>query len=206
MSISPTRLIIARHGNTFRAGETPTRVGARTDLPLTDEGENQALRLGHHFKAQGILPDLVHTSTLRRTIDTARLACLALGCTAPHEQAAFLNEIDYGPDENKPEPDVVARHGEAAMREWDTHGVMPSEWSPRPTEILLSWKNFLATCAAQQKGKTILAVTSNGIARFALTLSVREQDFPLKLSTGAYGILDYDGAIWRASGWNIKPS
>jgi 2,3-bisphosphoglycerate-dependent phosphoglycerate mutase len=29
--------VIVRHGNTFRAGETPTRVGARTDLPLVEE-------------------------------------------------------------------------------------------------------------------------------------------------------------------------
>ena len=29
--------MIVRHGNTFRAGETPTRVGARTDLPLVEE-------------------------------------------------------------------------------------------------------------------------------------------------------------------------
>ena len=28
-----TRLIIARHGNTFEKGQTPTRVGGRTDLP-----------------------------------------------------------------------------------------------------------------------------------------------------------------------------
>ena len=31
------KLVIVRHGNTFRAGETPTRVGARTDLPLVEE-------------------------------------------------------------------------------------------------------------------------------------------------------------------------
>ena len=31
--------MIVRHGNTFRAGETPTRVGARTDLPLVERNE-----------------------------------------------------------------------------------------------------------------------------------------------------------------------
>ena len=32
------RLILARHGNTFEAGETPVWVGAREDLPLTARG------------------------------------------------------------------------------------------------------------------------------------------------------------------------
>ena len=40
--MGPTRLIIARHGNTFDAGDIPTRVGRRTDLPLVASGEAQA--------------------------------------------------------------------------------------------------------------------------------------------------------------------
>ena len=39
-----TRIIIARHGNTFTKDQTPLRVGAGTDLPLveTERGTNPA--------------------------------------------------------------------------------------------------------------------------------------------------------------------
>jgi 2,3-bisphosphoglycerate-dependent phosphoglycerate mutase len=200
-----TTLIIARHGNTFSPDQTPTRVGARTDLPLVESGEDQALRLGHHLKAMKLIPDLVFTSTLRRTIDTARLACVAMMCPAPSTPLPFLNEIDYGPDENKPEPDVRARLGEETLKTWDELGEMPTEWSPRPDEILASWGDFLNRCTHEFQGKTILTVTSNGIARFALHLTQNGQTtYPLKLATGAYGILKFDHN-WVVSDWNIRP-
>lgn len=197
-------VIIARHGNTFNAHETPTRVGARTDLPLVASGEDQALRLGHHLKSNKIIPDVVYTSTLRRTMDTARLACVSMMCTAPHTALPFLNEIDYGPDENKPEPEVKARLGELALQRWDQLGEMPHEWSPRPDVIKGSWEYFLNKCEKDMDGKTILIVTSNGIARFALNCTENGNHYPLKLSTGAYGILKFDGK-WTVSDWNIKP-
>jgi len=45
--------VIVRHGNTFAPGETPRRIGARTDLPLTPGGEAQAQALGAHFARLG---------------------------------------------------------------------------------------------------------------------------------------------------------
>ncbi len=199
-----TTLIIARHGNTFSEGQTPTRVGARTDLPLVESGEDQALRLGHHLKSADLIPDIVYTSTLRRTVDTARLACVAMVCAADNIPLPLFNEIDYGIDENKPEPDVVARLGADAIADWDKNAVMPAEWSPRPDVIIDSWKFFLDGCLKDYAGKTILVITSNGIARFALNSAENGNTVPMKLSTGAYGILKYDGK-WVVTDWNVKP-
>ena len=50
-------LIIARHGNTFRPGETPTRVGSRTDLPLVEEECCRAAFLRGAFLAGGSVTD-----------------------------------------------------------------------------------------------------------------------------------------------------
>lgn len=199
-----TTLIIARHGNTFNPDQTPTRVGARTDIPLVESGEDQALRLGHHLKSEKLIPDFIFTSNLRRTIDTARLACVAMTCTAPSAPLSFLNEIDYGDDENKAEPDVIATHGEEEMRQWDDLGQMPKGWLPRPDEITENWFKFMTQCEEDYSDKTILAVTSNGIARFALMLTENGHEFPMKLSTGAYGILKFD-KNWLVTGWNIRP-
>ncbi|HNQ92943.1 MAG TPA: histidine phosphatase family protein [Alphaproteobacteria bacterium] len=202
----PTRLVIIRHGNTFRKGDILTRVGARTDLPITCEGEEQALRLGHHLKGLNIKPARVFTSHLRRTIDTARLICLPMGCTKPSSPLDFLNEIDYGPDENQPEDKVIERLGESTLEKWDREAVMPEDWSPRPPEIILNWKNFLKQCVEEFENQTVFAVTSNGIARFALALAKKDENVPLKLSTGAYGILECEkGKNWRVTHWNIRP-
>ena len=65
-------LIIARHGNTFRPGETPTRVGAGTDLPLVEE--ERARGVGKYLKNKGLIPSKIYAAPLRRTMETARLA------------------------------------------------------------------------------------------------------------------------------------
>ena len=67
-----TRLIIARHGNTFKPGETPTRVGARTDLPLVEEARGRAI--GRYLKNHDLIPDIVFSGPLKRQMQTAELA------------------------------------------------------------------------------------------------------------------------------------
>ncbi|HRC26802.1 MAG TPA: phosphoglycerate mutase family protein, partial [Alphaproteobacteria bacterium] len=74
-----TRLVIARHGNTFESGQTPRRVGARTDLPLTETGRAQGRAVGLLLRAQGMIPARVYTGSLRRTVETAREAMDAAG-------------------------------------------------------------------------------------------------------------------------------
>ena len=61
--------MIVRHGNTFRAGETPTRVGARTDLPLVEE--ERARSAGRYLREKGIVIDKVISAPLKRTLETA---------------------------------------------------------------------------------------------------------------------------------------
>ena len=64
-------LYIARHGNTFEAGETPRRIGRGTDLPLVASGRAQAAALGECFTAQKIAFDKIFSAPLKRTRETA---------------------------------------------------------------------------------------------------------------------------------------
>ncbi|MEO1406790.1 MAG: histidine phosphatase family protein, partial [Pseudomonadota bacterium] len=67
-----TDIYIVRHGNTFDKGDIVTRVGARTDLPLSSSGEAQADRLATHFR--DIAPNgftAAYCSELQRTRQTA---------------------------------------------------------------------------------------------------------------------------------------
>ena len=200
-----TLLIIARHGNTFEPHEIPRRVGARTDLPLVEKGREQAAALGRYLRENGMLPEAVYASQLKRAVETAELALAAAKFKLPVRQTDIFNEIDYGIDENRPEEEVKARLGEQALKDWDEKGVVPPGWEADPAALIRNWRDFAVHIVGEHPQGTVLVVTSNGVARFAPQLAAFDA-YP-KLSTGALGILHYedDGAGWNLEGWNIRP-
>lgn len=205
-----TRLIIARHGNTFGPGDTPTRVGRRTDLPLVASGEAQARRIGDYLRRHRMVPDAVFAAPLKRSCDTARLAVEALGCDLPITLDARFNEIDYGPDENQSESVVIARIGEQALRDWNEYAKVPPGWQADPQAIIHDWLAFGGTCRQSFSGQTVLVVTSNGIARFAPHLTGDFEGFRrqhgIKIATGALCFLCVQGCRWAIEQWNIRPA
>ena len=205
-----TTLIIARHGNTFEAGQTPTRVGGRTDIPLTIEGRAQSQRLGAHLKSMNIVPDVLFTSRLQRTIETGYLAMQTIGRTVTMRPFTMFDEIDYGPDENKTEAEVIARIGQDAIADWDQNAIPPEGWIVDPEKIKQDWISFGEDMLREYPDETIFVVTSNGIARFAPHLAGNFDQFKtdnkLKLSTGAFSILTHDGNAWHITEWNTKPA
>lgn len=204
-----TILLIARHGNTFGAEDTPTRVGARTDLSLVDSGRAQAQKIGRWLKDNKYSPDAVFSSKLARTAETAQIALTEAGIDRTVQPRAIFNEVDYGPDENKTEDVVTARIGTQALLDWDEKAVVPPGWVFDPKECIENWKNFAADIVDAGYG-CVLVVTSNGIARFAPYLTGDFAGFAenhkIKLSTGALGVLQSDGTRWNILDWNIKPS
>ncbi len=213
-----TTLIIARHGNTFGPNDIPTRVGARTDLPLVQKGLEQAAALGQYLKKNEIFPDVVYSSTLQRTKETAKIALKEAGVRNPVYALDIFNEVDYGPDENKPEEDVIARIGQKAMDDWESSGIVPDGWSADSETIIQNWRGFAQditkthdtiTNQVLDLNETILVVTSNGIARFAPHITDDFASFKeshaLKLSTGAFGIMEFKDETWFVKDWNIRP-
>jgi len=213
-----TTLIIARHGNTFNPGDTPTRVGARTDLPLVEKGEDQGRALGCYLQENDLLPDVVYSSTLQRTRKMARLALKEAGKSLPVYALDIFDEIDYGPDENKPEDEVVARVGKDALKLWNEKAIVPDGWQVNPDEIIRNWQRFAheitkthdtVTNQVMDVAETVLVVTSNGIARFAPHITGNfdnfSQNFSIKLKTGSLGILRFSNDRWIVEDWNIVP-
>jgi probable phosphoglycerate mutase len=197
------RLVIVRHGNTFDKGDVVTRVGGRTDLSLSSSGRAQAKTLSDHFAAQGVRFATARSGPLKRTRETAA-AILSADSTAPDLLTElFLREIDYGPDENRPEDEVVARIGKSALDAWERDSIPPPGWRVDPAAITGNWQELFSDLCKEEGNHLI--VTSNGIARFALSAAgaVRPD---AKLATGAYGIVDLgpDGAA-RVSEWNLRP-
>jgi probable phosphoglycerate mutase len=203
-------LFIARHGNTFGPNDVVTRVGGRTDLPLVESGMEQGLALGHYFLSKKIIPDLIYTSKLQRTIQTAQQIQSVLRTDLAIQTLEQFNEIDYGIDENKPEDQVVERLGMDALKEWDEHAIVPKGWHVDPAKLIQSWCDFAANLVESDQNKTVLIVSSNGIIRFAPYITNNFESFRsqhcLKVSTGALCHFVYDQSHWSCKEWNVKPT
>jgi len=200
-----TRIVICRHGNTFDKGDVVTRVGARTDLPLSISGIDQARKLGEHFKPQnaGFEFTRAFCSPLLRTYQTADFILTQGHSVKDLKILDFLTEIDYGIDENKPEEDVVARLGREAIYLWDEKAIPPAGWAVEPAALIESWKNFLSEQA--QNKEDVLVVTSNGIARFAIdAVDEIATDAPRKLRTATYGVIEIENTHSKITAWDIR--
>ena len=204
-----TRLIIVRHGNNFTKDQTPLRVGARTDLPLveTERGTN----VGKYLKMKTLIPDVVFAAPLKRTTETARLAIAALDKDIPLLADNRFTEIDYGPDEGKPEEEVIARIGQKALEDWEREAIVPEGWLVSVEGIVDAWKTFATEIEGNYKGKNVMVVSSNGIIRFAphLTGDFKKftEDFNIKVGTGSVCVLEKneEDEYWRVLEWGTKP-
>jgi probable phosphoglycerate mutase len=227
-----TRIIIARHGNTFSKGQTPTRVGGRTDLPLVEE--NLGKMIGKYLKENDLIPQIVWAAPLKRTMQTAMLATKEMGLDfSPIADDSFV-EIDYGPDENKTEDETMLRlgkcylekdgvdfselsdeeiikRGDEVIKIWNSDAVVPEGWNVDPNEIIESWNSLGEKVKKEFEGKTVMVVTSNGIARFAPHLTGDFDAFakenPLKIATGALCIFEKedDEQNYKCTAWNLRP-
>ena len=204
-----TTLIIARHGNTFEDNEAPRRVGVGTDLPLTEKGREQARAMGRWLKETGRIPEAIFCSRLCRTRETAEIAMIGAGCALHIQPDAMFNEIDYGPDENKTDEEVVARIGAQALKNWDERAVVPPGWKVDPQSVIDGWRAFGARLEHDYPGCNVLVVTSNGIARFVPHLTGDFERFrathKIKVSTGALCVLKGDVNGWQVREWNLRP-
>jgi len=96
---SPTRLVLVRHGETewSRSG----RHTGRTDVPLTDEGREQARRIGRGLSGRTF--SRVVVSPMSRAQETARLA----GFGDRIDTLDDLREYDYGVYEGRTRADIL---------------------------------------------------------------------------------------------------
>lgn len=197
-------LYVVRHGNTFDAGDVVTRVGGRTDLPLSASGQTQAAALAAHFDGTRFAAALA--SPLERTRATAR-AILSRRTDSPALLIrSFLREIDYGPDENQPEEAVIARIGAAALKAWDEDGTPPEGWIVDPAAIRAGWAALLQEIAGLPADANVLVVTSNGTARFLPdVVDAAPAGLDRKLKTGAWGEVSVTREGAAITDWNRRP-
>lgn len=206
---SPKMFVIVRHGNTFEAGVEPRRIGARTDLDLTECGVKQAKALARHFATEKIHFGKALVSPLARTQQTARIILASQTLPPELEPCDFLREIDHGPDENRTEGEVIKRIGKAALDAWESLAEAPAGWEVDAEMRLAAWRKLFSQ--PPHSNQPILLVTSNGAARFALAAdpdlwSAAQALKSLKLPTGGYGMISRDQAgRLIIDSWGIRP-
>ena len=117
-------------------------------------------------------------------------------------------EIDHGPDENQTEDEVIERLGQEALTLWDRDLISPQGWEVGAEWRLAAWRQFAEDAVRDTPNGTILLVTSNGAARFALAalgLRTGENDATVKLRTGSYGLIRSVADGFHLAGWDIRP-
>ena len=110
-------LVLLRHGESeWNAKNLFT---GWVDVALTDRGHTEAIRGGEQLVEAGILPDVVHTSVLRRAITTAHLSLdVADRHWIPVRRSWRLNERHYGALQGKDKKQTLEQYGEEQFMLW----------------------------------------------------------------------------------------
>jgi 2,3-bisphosphoglycerate-dependent phosphoglycerate mutase len=117
MADATYRLLLLRHGESeWNAKNLFT---GWVDVDLTAKGEGEAARGGRLLAEQGVLPDVVHTSLLRRAIRTSELALNAADRHwIPVRRHWRLNERHYGALQGKDKKATLEQFGEEQFMLW----------------------------------------------------------------------------------------
>jgi len=110
-------LILLRHGESD--WNSKNLFTGWVDVDLNEKGVGEAKRGGDLLKDEGLLPDVVHTSVLRRAIHTAYLSLD--GCDRhwiPVRRSWRLNERHYGDLQGKDKAQTLAQYGEEQFMLW----------------------------------------------------------------------------------------
>jgi broad specificity phosphatase PhoE len=207
-------LIIARHGNTFEADETPTQVGARTDLSLTAAGQAQAIQLGIYLEANFTPIQAIYCGDLKRQQQTAQLIQQQLKEAPLCQMDSALDEIDYG--------DWEGLTSEMIQKDWAEEYVAWGQSAKWPENIFgtsfeqhrQAVSEFLDYLHRQHApGETVLAVSSQGIIRLFLNqipeiwqeITEKNAAEDYKVKTGHFCHLLVTPSDIEVVSWNVRP-
>lgn len=115
--MSGYRLLLVRHGESEW-----NALGLFTgwvDVGLSPRGDEEAVRAGELLRDRGLLPDILHTSVLRRATRTAELALDECGRHwIPVRRSWRLNERHYGALQGKSKRQTLEEYGEEQFMRW----------------------------------------------------------------------------------------
>jgi 2,3-bisphosphoglycerate-dependent phosphoglycerate mutase len=113
----PGTLVLLRHGES--EWNKANLFTGWVDVPLSEKGRAEATRGGELLAEHGLLPDVLHTSVLKRAISTAELALATADRQwIPVRRSWRLNERHYGALQGKDKAATLAEYGEEQFMIW----------------------------------------------------------------------------------------
>ncbi|MGM7666308.1 phosphoglyceromutase [Microbacterium sp. A93] len=117
MADTPYKLVLLRHGQSD--WNEKNLFTGWVDVPLTAKGREEAARSGELLAAEGLEPDVLYTSVLKRAITTANLALEAADRQwIPVKRDWRLNERHYGALQGKDKAQIRDEFGEEQFMTW----------------------------------------------------------------------------------------
>ncbi len=202
--VLPLAILLVRHGAT--EWSVNGRHTGRTDLPLTDEGADQAealqpvlARLIAARSPGGVVDPVVFTSSLQRARDTAIKAMPG----AEMEETHLLLEVDYGRFEGLRNEEIR----DLRLSEWSVfqHGADGGE---SVAAIEARCDSFIAKLERVAAGRVVVAFTHGHLSRF---LTARLLGLPASAGVGFYNdtgtvaVIEQRRNALTLTGWNIRP-
>ncbi len=127
-------LVLLRHGES--EWNSKNLFTGWVDVDLTPRGEDEARRGGELLTEHGLLPDIVHTSVLRRAIRTAELSLNAADRSWIDVRRSWrLNERHYGALQGKNKAQVREEFGEEQFMLWRRSYDVPPPPLPADSEF-----------------------------------------------------------------------
>jgi alpha-ribazole phosphatase len=158
------KLLLVRHGLT--EWNDDGRFQGQADIPMNPTGSQQVQALANRLSKEAL--DLIYTSDLQRTIETAR--AVAAFHTCPMIVDTRLREIRFGKWEGKTYAEI-ARDDSETLHAWETRSPQASgpggETLAQLAGRIQSFLDDLGQAAAE---KTVLIVSHGGALQIMLCL------------------------------------
>ena len=191
---TPLRLYLIRHGET--EWSLDLRHTGLTDLPLTQNGEDEARALGQHLR------DIRFAHVLTSPLQRARKTCALVGLDQAPESEPDLTEWDYGDYEGKRSVDIRQERPDwTIFRDGCPHGEMPGQIAERADRLIARLRTLEGNIALFSHGQFggVLA------ARWIGLTVIEAQHFPL--GTASISLFAFDPhhpevptiALWNAA-------
>lgn len=189
MAAAITRVFLVRHGATVLTAED--RFAGSTDVPLSDEGREQARRLALRLRPQGIVA--VYASPLGRTVETAQILAAPFGVKV--QTRPSLREISHGHWEEMTRAEVAEKFPEEAENwEKDPYTFAPDGGESGLAVTARALPALLEIVRAHQ-GEKVLVVSHKATIRLLISsllgFDPRRYRDNLDQSPAALNIIDF---------------
>ncbi|PPK87681.1 putative phosphoglycerate mutase [Neolewinella xylanilytica] len=183
-----TRIGFIRHGITDWNVEG--RVQGQTDIPLNEAGRKQAYALADRLKGEEW--DLIYSSDLSRTGETAEIVAKALGL--PVRTDIRLREMHCGEVEGTTPEERIARWGK--------------DWKSLPLNIESSASivdrglSFVFYLLDNHAGSSVLVVSHGALVRLTLKVLIPHVDTKERLRNASITTLAHLNGSWDCALYN----